>query len=427
MTTTSNPNRSSQPSVSRTPSSDDGACAASSDGSRKPKTLRLALAGGGTGGHLLPGIHVLDSALASSEVKLQDILWFSSGRPVEEAVFGPFGKRLEALEDSPKLARVALDLEGGRGGAPARLALGMRSLPAVRRARAALVTSGSDVLLGLGGFTTLPAVLAARSLGIPTVLLEINAKAGAATRWLTPLSARIFHAWRGTMPRAKNPGSDPKHLWTGPPLSPAFREVSTDRRAAKRGLGLDPDRPLLAVLGGSQGAGALNQFVGMHRAFFLQADCQIVHQVGPGRRSEAAAEEGDGYYPREFVEDVAALLKAADLVLARGGASTLAEIAACRVPAVIVPYPHHADAHQEFNARELGSGVRLAPETSLSENSAAEILRLLGPSGKVERARMSAELAERLPEPDAAGRILDELLRLSRRRSSRGLSQPSSS
>ena len=104
-------------------------------------------------------------------------------------------------------------------------------------------------------------------------------------------------------------------------------------------------------------------------------------------------------------------LTAADLVLCRGGASTLAEIAATRTPAWVVPYPHHADRHQERNARELGGGVRIVPEEALDAELARELARLLGAEGAEERARMSAALEAVLPG-DAAEHIAAGLFQL---------------
>ena len=137
---------------------------------------------------------------------------------------------------------------------------------------------------------------------------------------------------------------------------------------------------------------------------------QIVHQTGPGRGGDGCG-EARGYRAVEFTRDVPALLRAATLVLCRGGASTLAEVAAARVPALVVPYPHHADRHQERNARELGAGVRIVPEAELGEPLARELARLLSAGAAGERAAMRAALARAVPL-DGSARALDELARI---------------
>lgn len=352
----------------------------------------------------MPGLHLLARVQASGG-GLRDLLWFHSGRAVEEEVMAD----LEALSAPASCERVVLAIEPGAGGAPSRARLARRLPSAFRRARAKLREHRSEVLLGLGGFATVPAVLAARSLGVPVALLEINAAPGGATRALARLAQRVLHAWPGTMPRA--PGS--KHRLVGAPVGPQFRPATPDEIASTRErLGFPGSAPLLVVLGGSQGAGALNAFVREHASRFASAGVRVVHQVGPGRAAEAAP-SGASYLAVEYVHDVASLLGAADLVLCRGGASSLVEIAAVGVPAWVVPYPHHADAHQELNARELGRGVRVVAEENLGPEACSELGRLAGPAGAAERAAMRAHLHS-LGRSDATGALLRELQVLAR-------------
>ena len=374
--------------------------------------LRLALCGGGTGGHLVPGLHVLEHARARGG--LADLVWFTSGREVEQRVLGDLAAR---CAPSPA-RRVVLEVEPDGGGAPSRTRLVLRTPPAVMAARVALVRHKPDVLLALGGFTCLPAVLAARSLGVPVALLEINAAPGAATRWLTRFSARVFHAWPGSVPESSRLDAEigfGSHRLVGPPLAQDFtRGAATpaEVRAARQRLGFDPERPLLLVLGGSQGALGLNRFVQRHAGVLLLNGLQVLHQTGPGRGDEGAPRL-PGYRAQEYIDPVHTALCAATLALTRGGASTLAEIAALRVPALVVPYPHHADRHQERNARNFGAGVRIVPEARLTAELAFELARLCSSAAESERARMSTALEESIPL-DAAERLLDGLLELAR-------------
>ncbi len=372
---------------------------ASAELRRRVSRMRVAFAGGGTGGHIAPGRHLL----AHVGGELEHVLWFCTGRPVEERAFA--GLR--------GAQRVALDLEPESGGAPSTARLALRVLPCFLRARAELVKARSQVLLGLGGFTSLPAVLAARSLRIPVALLEINAAAGRATHWLAPLSARTFHAWRSTLP-----GGEPteRDVWSGPPLPPALATADRSAEAlarARAALGFDPARPLLVVLGGSQGARGLNQFVAKHAPIWTAHGLSVLHQTGPGRSAEGAAARA-GYTAVEFCDDVPAVLRAATAVLCRGGASTLAEVAAARCPAWVVPYPHHADRHQERNARALGAGVVIQDEARLDEAFAREMLQHLTSAASRTLSERSHALASALPL-DACERIWRELTSLPRR------------
>lgn len=367
------------------------------------RPLRLALAGGGTGGHVLPGRHLVDCGRERGE--LADLLWFQTGRTVEDAAMAGF-------DPGAPFERRRLRLEPQGGGAPGPARLALFTPAATLAARGALRLHESEVLLGLGGFTSLPAVLAARSLGIPVALLEINAHAGRATQWLSRHARRVLHAWPATLPADGDEGHD---LWTGPPLARAFHsgESSAAQRAAARAeLGFDPEAALLVVLGGSQGARGLNRFVAESAAVFASRGVAVLHQTGPGRLAEAAPPTA-GYRPVEFVERVDLALRAATFVLCRGGASTLAEVGALRVPAWVVPYPHHADRHQERNARQLGAGVRVVAERDLDAEAARELARLCGPAGAELRSEMRAALEGRVPL-DGAQRIWRELTLLAR-------------
>ena len=369
------------------------------------KGIRLALAGGGTGGHVHPGLHLLDHLAGSGEV--DEVLWLQAGRSVEDCAFE--GARLQV-----PVERVVLRLEPEGGGAPTLPRLMIHTGPAVRAARKALRRHGSQVVLGLGGFTCLPAVLAARSLGLPVALFEINAVPGRATRTLTSLARRVFHAWPPV-------AITERERWTGPPLAAAFCAGPPDEaraRDARRTEGFRAGAPLLLVLGGSQGARPLNRFVVKHVDVFARRGISVLHQTGPGRLEEGAFER-EGYRRVEYLHDVPRALSAATLVLCRGGASTLAEVGALQRPAFVVPYPHHPDRHQELNAQRLGEGARIVPESRLDGRLARELARVCGREGALERERMSRALAGLVPT-DGAARLWRELRGLARAETTSG-------
>ncbi|MDP6384857.1 MAG: glycosyltransferase, partial [Planctomycetota bacterium] len=147
--------------------------------------LRLAISGGGTGGHIVPGLHLLEH-LRESGGDLGDLVWFGSGRGVEERVL----KHLSGRTGPAPVEVLSLALEPRSGGAPSWVGLAVRTAPSVQRVRQALRAHRTQVVLGLGGFVTAPVALAARSLGIPMALLEINSVVGKANQWLSPLCQR---------------------------------------------------------------------------------------------------------------------------------------------------------------------------------------------------------------------------------------------
>ena len=371
--------------------------------------MRLAFAGGGTGGHITPGRRVLE-ALAERKERLVDLVWFTSGRAVEDCALSG----VEETLGEASWERVIGRLEPATGGAPGMGRIAARMAPELWSARRALRRHRSEVMLGLGGFSALAPLLAARSLGIPCAWLEVNTVSGRATRALAPLCRRVWHAWEAT---AKGRGSDEV---VGPPLETRLFacEEESQRQATRESLGLDPLAPLLVVLGGSQGALGLNRFLAEHAGILVSRGLSVLHQCGPGRTGEGAGDL-QGYRSVEFLDDVPAVLGAADVALARAGASTVAEIGAARLPAVFVPHPTSLDQHQHRNAELLGEGGRLVDEKDLSAGFAVELARLVGPEGAGERAAMREVRAGRVPS-DGAERMAQGLVELRASRISSG-------
>jgi UDP-N-acetylglucosamine--N-acetylmuramyl-(pentapeptide) pyrophosphoryl-undecaprenol N-acetylglucosamine transferase len=221
----------------------------------------------------------------------------------------------------------------------------------------------------------------------------------------------VLHAWRTTLPH----GEDASNRFVGPPLSRAFHAHAridehaheNERALARARLGFDAHRPLLIVLGGSQGSSALNSFVRTHATVLLGNGVQILHQTGPKKSNEALGSCA-GYRAVEYVDPVHEALRGTTVALVRGGASTLAEIAAMRVPAFVAPYPGHADQHQRLNALELGEGVRIVADTELNASARDALLHLASAEVRRERASMSAALARAVPT-DAAVRIWEHI------------------
>ena len=375
--------------------------------------VRIAVVGGGTGGHITPGLEVVERL--TQDGRLASLTWLAGDRRVDRRLLDALPERL-----APIPVRVeSLGVEGGRDAAPSRGAQ-LRRLPrAVARARAVLNESRAELLIALGGYTTLPAALAARSLGIPLLLVEVNSVLGGATKLLSPLAARVCHAFDASVPggsRTDDPRhrADTRHGVVGPIVRTRTEAEcrSIEARAAEllSKHGLAQDAPLLLVLGGSQGAGALNRFVREQIDLFRDCGLQVLHQVGPGRMDEAASDR-EGYAAVEFLDPVDPALSAATLVLSRAGAATLAELIAFRVPAILVPYPHAAGDHQAHNAAQVADGAVVIKESLLDRERAEGIAMLAGESGVDRRRRMALELA-RHSELDGAGEVARSALEL---------------
>ncbi|MGD1031301.1 MAG: UDP-N-acetylglucosamine--N-acetylmuramyl-(pentapeptide) pyrophosphoryl-undecaprenol N-acetylglucosamine transferase [Opitutaceae bacterium] len=297
---------------------------------------RFLVSCGGTGGHLSPGIALAEGLIARGH---EAVLLISRKR-VDGRLIGKYpGLRFERMPGHPfSLRPMAL----ARCAASQALAL-LFCLRLIARWR-------PDAIVGFGGFTSAPIVLAGGLARIPVVLHESNRVPGLAIRTAGRFAQRVY------LPAGVRIGS--VSPWVSrqvglPVRSEIVRLPRADSRAA---LGLDPNQKVLAVLGGSQGASVLNEWtrinVGALAAEGIQVYCLTGLDKGPAESIEMRTRTGAAvrviFAP--FCDRMAELLSAADLVVSRAGAGTLAELIRCETPAILVPYPHAADRHQDRNA-----------------------------------------------------------------------------
>jgi UDP-N-acetylglucosamine--N-acetylmuramyl-(pentapeptide) pyrophosphoryl-undecaprenol N-acetylglucosamine transferase len=259
-----------------------------------------------------------------------------------------------------------------------------------------------DLVVGLGGYASVGPGLAALLSGRPLLLLEQNAVPGKANRLLARLGGRLAAAYpeslSGLPARARS-----RARVVGNPVRP---ELLSGRRDPGR-FGLSPDAPILLVTGGSQGAEGLNRAVAEAAPILARRGVQAIHLAGESGATaarEAWARAGARAYVVPFTREMGDAYATADLVLCRAGGTTVAELAALGKPAVLVPYPHHADRHQERNARALvaAGAARLVPEAELTpERVERDVADLIGDREALGR---MGRAAARLGVPDAADR-----------------------
>ncbi len=358
--------------------------------------MNLVIAAGGTGGHLYPAI-----ALAK-EFQRRDpatsVLFVGTSRGIESRVVPHEGFPLRLITAKPLMGI------GRWGQVKAALALPIGLWQAWRLLRAQRAT----LVIGVGGYTT-PAVLTAAWLArVPRVILEPNSYPGLANKVLGPLADRVFLAFEATSAFFQSH----KVRVVGTPIRRAFFESDGSRTSQKGEQAVH-----VLIFGGSQGAKAING--AMVSALSALGDLRerllVTHQTGEADREEVA----NAYRERGFKADVQSyffdmpmVLRSADLVIARAGAMTIAELTACGCPAVLVPLPQAIYNHQAKNAAvmEAAGAAVVIPQHELSgEHLAATIRELVSDPARLRRMR---EASLRMRRIDAATRIVDECLTL---------------
>lgn len=355
---------------------------------------RVLVAAGGTGGHFYPGL------VLAQELKARG--W--------EPLF--LVRREDAaltILEREGLPSLEVDLSGlPRAFSPRLLSFAWKLGGALRLVYRAMRDFGPRAVIGMGGYLTFPAVLAAARRGIPRAVHESNSVLGLANRASLIFGARLF--W-GLPP---TPGQ-PRGILVGTPVRPALR-VDRDRADARRELGLPPDGPCALVFGGSQGAHGVNREAPpalCQAARRAAGRLGVLHLAGSSdefavRAAYAGAPVTAVVLP--YLERMELAYAAADLAVCRAGASTLAELCARRLPAVLVPFPHAAHNHQELNARifERAGACAVLLERELPSRLGATLADLLF-SQDDRRARMAAAYASLglPPAGAAAARLAD--------------------
>jgi UDP-N-acetylglucosamine--N-acetylmuramyl-(pentapeptide) pyrophosphoryl-undecaprenol N-acetylglucosamine transferase len=358
------------------------------------------IAGGGTAGHIAPSIAIADRLRdAGSTV---EFVGTSDGQ--EAALVPAAGYAFHPVAAAPLRRELSL-----------RTAIA--PLVAIRAVgRAAPHVEGAGAVLGMGGYASIGAVLAARRAKIPVVLHEQNAVPGLANRVLARVATAIAITFRSS--RTRFPPSVRIEA-TGIPLRRSVLEVPARRTAlaeeAGRALGLAPGRTTALVTGGSQGALHLDRTVaGAIPLLADRADLQLLVLTGPAHedvvRPAARVVDGLAVTVVPFLPRMELALAVADLAVSRAGASSVHELAACGIPAILVPYPHATAGHQEANARELqrvGGAEVLLDRDLTAERLAEHVVALVDDERR--RTRMS-ERARSWSTPDADRRVAELIL-----------------
>lgn len=305
----------------------------------------VVLAGGGTAGHTSPLIATAE-ALQALEPGV-DLVAVGTARGLETRVVPAAGLALELITPVPMPRRLNADVVG----------LPWRLAQAVRESRRILRDAHADALVGFGGYVSIPAYIAARTMGVPVVIHEANKVPGIANR----IGARFAAHVGTTFAETSLPGGQ----LIGMPMSMSITDGHMSAAEAREQFDLAPTLPVLLVSGGSQGARSINNAVTSALDELLAEGVQVLHVLGPKNFTEEHVPRdhpsGGRYRPVAFVERMADAYRAADMMLARGGAATVMETAVSGLPVVFVPLPW-GNGEQEKNASGLvtsGAGLMI--------------------------------------------------------------------
>lgn len=347
-------------------------------------SLNVVVAGGGTAGHIEPALNLADEIMRRHPKAKITALGTAKG--LEVSLVPARGYDLRLIPAVPLPRKVGVDL----------LTLPIRLRIAISETRDILRSLNADVLVGFGGYVSLPAYLAARP-GIPIVVHEANAKAGLANRVGAQFAAAVAETVPGSLSNA---------ILTGLPLRNSITDLNKEklRDEARNFFGIKSERPTILVFGGSQGAQSLNKVIEDAKSSKLLEDFNVIHSVG-GKNKFALA-KSNNYFPVNFIDRMDLAYAAADFVIARSGATSVAELTAVGLPACFVPLPI-GNGEQRVNAltvvKEQGA-IMVANQDFNVEFIAQEIMPILN---SPDRLKSMAKASKSCGRKDASSRLAD--------------------
>lgn len=360
--------------------------------------MRVLIAGGGTGGHLYPGIALAEEI--TTRQKGNHVLFVGTTRGIEARVVPELGYPIEFIDVLGLKGKGLLGLTRGLFYLPRAL---FQSFKLVRRFK-------PEVAVGVGGYASGPVLFAAWFLRVPTAILEQNTVPGITNRTLAKFVNAIYVMFESSASHFP-----PKKVQA---LGNPIRRQLLDNFLSSK---IEGNKFNILVLGGSQGAHALNLRMVEAASHLgpIADDVRIVHQTGEADEEivrKAYAEQGTSAEVSAFIEDMSAAYRRADLVICRAGATTLAEVMVAKKASILIPYPYAADNHQELNARAMvnAGASRMLIERNLDgQRLSEEIAALHKDRAKIQKMEQAAS---RTGRPEAAREIVDAFGELIERR-----------
>lgn len=352
--------------------------------------MKLLIAGGGTGGHLFPGLAVAEEWVARGG----EVVFVGTARGLENTLVPKYGFRLELLE-----------VRGLKGSGIAQRLSSLKMIPnALLRSRRILRREKPDRVLGIGGYASGPTVLTAALTGHKTAIIEQNSVPGVTNRILGKFVSKVYLNFEEARP-----------FFPDRKIRPVGNPVLKSRKKWEGGRSFPPNSPMLLVCGGSQGAKRLNEVMKEAAPLLAKAlpQLKIVHQTGNADCEGIRAEMKALRLPVEvhpFIDRMEDYYRRASLIVSRSGAGMLTEIACWGLPSVLVPFPFAADDHQKVNAASFVSrgAAEMIEQANLSpEALTSRVISLLSDPATL---KSMSDKAFTLARPEAAKAVVDDLL-----------------
>ena len=363
--------------------------------------VRIIIAGGGTGGHIFPAIAIAN-ALKKLDSEIEILFIGAKGRMEMEKV-PQAGYKIEGL-----------DIAGfNRSSLIKNIGLPFKLLKSLAKVNSILRRIKPDAVIGVGGYSSFPVLRAAQAKGIPSFILEANSFAGKANIMLGKKARIIFTGTEG-MEKFFPPD---RIMVTGNPVREAISQSRLTRSEGITFFSLDETKTTLLVLGGSLGAKTINEAINSGLDKLIQAGLQIIWQTGKTYVAEAKqrAEGKKAVWVNDFITQMDYAYAAADIVVARAGAMTVAELSVVKKPVLFIPFPFATEDHQTVNAKQLvnKNAALMVSDSAAMKEAVPMLIELAG--DKIRQAEMRNNIA-RLAIINADMKIAEEVLRNINRR-----------
>ena len=358
---------------------------------------RIIIAGGGTGGHIFPAIAIAN-ALKKRDNSIE-ILFVGAKEKMEMEKVPQAGYKIEGI-----------DIAGfNRSSLIKNIGLPFKLIKSFIQVKGIVNRFKPDAVIGVGGYSSFPVLRFAQAKRIPTFIHESNSFAGKSNMLLGKKATKIFVAIDGM---EKFFPAD-KLMITGNPVRATIAQSTTNKTDAIRFFSLDETKKTILVVGGSLGAKSINEAIDMHLDELLKAGLQIIWQTGKpyAEVAKKRAKGKNGIWVNEFITQMENAYAAADIVVSRSGAMTVAELCVAKKPVIFVPYPFAAEDHQTVNAKRLveKNAAMMIKDSEVKEKLLQAIIGLA--NNETMQSEMRANIAK-LAITDADKRISDEVLKV---------------